>query len=180
MAILFGRVEKLPVRQSEGIIASLQMCHTSVQQFVTQCGTGQNDLRCNYTARLPCECWSRGLGGGPMPLRPPCLIVSPFIWLKRLSSFMLFSCMLSTGCRRMISALTLNRQPRSNENIVLGKHLENTKEHSQDATSALWTLTLHKKKQHWMYAGIYLCLIKGIYMFQCQWKMHQYSYFSCM
>lgn len=35
-----------------------------------------------------------------MPLWPPCLMDSPFIWLKRLSSLMLFSCMLSIGlCR---------------------------------------------------------------------------------
>ena len=46
---------------------------------------------------LPCECWSRGLGGGPIPLCPPCLIVRPFIWLKRLSSLKLFSWMPSIG-----------------------------------------------------------------------------------
>lgn len=49
-------------------------------------------------AHLPWECWSRGLGGGPMPLWPACLTVRPFSWLKRLSSLMLFSCMLSMGC----------------------------------------------------------------------------------
>lgn len=41
----------------------------------------------------PCECWSKGLGGGPIPVCPPGLTDSPFIWLKRLSSFMLLSCM---------------------------------------------------------------------------------------
>lgn len=66
--------------------------------YVTQCWKGWNCVRHFYVACLPCECWSRGLGGGPIPLWPPCLIDSPFIWLKRLSSLMLFSCMLSMGC----------------------------------------------------------------------------------
>lgn len=64
-----------------------------------------------YVASLPWECWSRGLGGGPMPLCPPCLMDSPFIWLKRLSSLMLFSCMLSIGCVSNLTMLKLNFHP---------------------------------------------------------------------
>lgn len=46
-----------------------------------------------------------------MPLCPPCLIDSPFIWLKRLSSLMLFSCKLSMGCGRNSVVIRLNHYP---------------------------------------------------------------------
>lgn len=74
--------------------------HLKHTTCITQCSKGLNCLRYSFVACLPCECWSRGLGGGPIPLCPPCLIDSPLIWLKRLSSLMLFSCRLSMGCGR--------------------------------------------------------------------------------
>lgn len=107
--------------QQECMTTPFQMCHTYKNTAcVTQCWTGWNCLSYIYVARLPWECWSRGLGGGPMPLCPLCLIDSPFIWLKRLSSLMLFSCMLSMGCRRNLTVSKLNHQPLSNEKMILG------------------------------------------------------------
>lgn len=79
--------------------------------FVTQCWTSQNCFRDMCGAHLPCECWSRGLGGGAIPLCPPCLKDSPFTWLKRLSSLMLFSCMVSMGCGRNSTAWKLKPFP---------------------------------------------------------------------
>lgn len=64
--------------------------HTPPHTQCCRCGLLKNGqcLICQ-----PCECWSKGLGGGPIPVCPPGLTDSPFIWLKRLSSFMLLSCM---------------------------------------------------------------------------------------
>lgn len=46
---------------------------------------------------VPWECWSMGLGGGPIPVWAPDRMPIPFIWLYRGSSGMPFSCIDSIG-----------------------------------------------------------------------------------